>query len=159
MRPSAAPTALLTTSFCGCRPCCKSFLPFCACDRMRTSVRPLGAAISEAAGRYGDPRIGSKSHRRALSPIACSWFSRSRSVRSFCPFGSSLSHTSRTGIMPMDAFRPSCGASRCRISVILLLRQHCPDHTRHLVGERNRHEHLRLARAQPVDPRPFSDPI
>ncbi len=36
-----------------------------ACDRLRTSVRPLVAAMSEAAGRYGDPRIGSKSHRRA----------------------------------------------------------------------------------------------
>ena len=32
---------------------------------MRSSVRPLSAAFSEAAGRYGDQRIGSKSHRRA----------------------------------------------------------------------------------------------
>lgn len=31
--------------FCGCRPSCKSFLPVCACDRLRTSVRPLGVAI------------------------------------------------------------------------------------------------------------------
>ena len=60
------PTGSRTTSFCGCRPWCKSLLPFCACDRLQTSVRPLGAAMSEAAGRYGDPRIGSKSDCRAL---------------------------------------------------------------------------------------------
>ena len=69
---------------------------FCACDRLQTSVRLFEAAISEAAGRYGDPRIGSKSLRRAIAPVACCWFPRSRSVRSFCPFGSSLSHTSST---------------------------------------------------------------
>ena len=33
-------------------------------DRVRSSVRPHFAAFSEAAGRYGDQRIGSKSLRR-----------------------------------------------------------------------------------------------
>lgn len=30
--------------FCGCRPECKSFLDFMCCDRVRSSVRPQGAA-------------------------------------------------------------------------------------------------------------------
>jgi len=30
--------------FCGCRPFCKKFLTFCACDRVRSSVRPFVAA-------------------------------------------------------------------------------------------------------------------
>ena len=34
-------------------------------DRMRSSVRPLCAAFSEAAGRYGDQRIRSISRKRA----------------------------------------------------------------------------------------------
>ena len=36
----------------------RSFLPE-GCDRVRSSVRPLGAASHEAAGRYGDLRVGS----------------------------------------------------------------------------------------------------
>ena len=31
------------------------------CDRVRSSVRPFNAALQEAAGRYGDLRIGSLS--------------------------------------------------------------------------------------------------
>src|SRR3546814_15204317 len=34
-------------------------------ERVRSSVRPLNAAFSEAAGRYGDLRIRSKSFNRA----------------------------------------------------------------------------------------------
>ena len=52
--------------FCGCRPKCKKFLTSQVCDRVRTSVRPLFAAFSEAAGRDGDQRIRSKSNLRAL---------------------------------------------------------------------------------------------
>ena len=51
--------------FCGCRPGCKKFLAVWECDRVRSSVRPHCAAFSEATGRYGDQRIGSKSLRRA----------------------------------------------------------------------------------------------
>ncbi len=50
--------------FCGCRPGCKKFLTDWRSDRVRSSVRPQFAAFSEAAGRYGDQRIGSKSLRR-----------------------------------------------------------------------------------------------
>lgn len=32
------------TIFCGCRSVCKGFLNFCACDRMRSLVRPVLAA-------------------------------------------------------------------------------------------------------------------
>jgi len=42
------------------------FDPF-GCDRVRTSFRPRCAALPEAAGRYGDQRVGSKSVDRALS--------------------------------------------------------------------------------------------
>ena len=53
--------------FCGCRPLCKKLSTLLACDRVRSSVRPRCAALSEAAGRYGDLRIGSKkSVMRAL---------------------------------------------------------------------------------------------
>src|SRR3546814_6822865 len=38
--------------FCGCRPGCKKFLNLWVGDRVRSSVRPLIAAYSEAAGRY-----------------------------------------------------------------------------------------------------------
>ncbi len=50
--------------FCGCRPGCKKFLTDWRSDCVRSSVRPQFAAFSEAAGRYGDQRIGSKSLRR-----------------------------------------------------------------------------------------------
>ncbi len=83
----------LTGCFCGCRPLCKKFLTVRACDRVRTSVRPQYAAFPEAAGRDGDQRIGSTSEERALRLAAACWFSQSGSVRSFCPFRSSSSHT------------------------------------------------------------------
>jgi hypothetical protein len=38
-----------------------------ACDRVRTSFRPRCATFPEAAGRYGDLRIRSKSIERAMS--------------------------------------------------------------------------------------------
>ena len=41
----------------------RSFLTDWWSDRVRSSVRPLRATFSEAAGRYGDQRIGSKSLR------------------------------------------------------------------------------------------------
>ena len=54
-------SSVLGNLFCGCRPECKRYLPFKAYDRVRTSVRPQIAALPEAAGRYGDLQIGSKS--------------------------------------------------------------------------------------------------
>src|SRR6056297_251365 len=33
--------------FCGCRPWCKKFLTLLACDRVRSSVRPLCAAFQK----------------------------------------------------------------------------------------------------------------
>ena len=56
----------LSEVFCGCRPWCKKLLSRLACDRVRSSVRPSCAALSRAAGRHGDQRIGSKSEYRAL---------------------------------------------------------------------------------------------
>ena len=76
--------------FCGCRPLCKRFRLVWSRDRVRSSVRPLCAAHSEAAGRYGDPRIGSKSHARASMLWQLRWFSRSGSVRSFAHSGRRL---------------------------------------------------------------------
>ncbi len=83
-RPSIAPERLIRASllqmlfsirserqlmeqmdFFGCRPLCKRLLTLLACDRVRTSFRPRYAALPEAAGRYGDQRIGSKSTMRA----------------------------------------------------------------------------------------------
>jgi hypothetical protein len=60
--------------FCGCRPLCKSFLTVLACDRVRSSVKPSLAALSEATGQYGDLRIGSKSCSRVLSSKSCTGF-------------------------------------------------------------------------------------
>lgn len=42
---------------------------------------------------------------------------------------------------------------RCRSPVIFLFGEQRPDHARHLVGERNRDEHARLARQHPLQPR------
>ena len=53
----------------------RSFKTDVACDRVRSSVRPLNAAFSEAAGRYGDLRIRSKSVRRAAMLTTLNWFS------------------------------------------------------------------------------------
>ena len=64
---------------------------------MRSSVRPHCTAFSEAAGRYGDQRIGSKSRTRALCLYETYWFSQPRSVRSFRPFRSSSSHPQVSG--------------------------------------------------------------
>ena len=83
--------------FCGCRPGCKKFLTVQESDRVRSSVRPQCAAFSEAAGRYGDQRIGSKSRTRALCLYETYWFSQPRSVRSFRPFRSSSSHPKVSG--------------------------------------------------------------
>jgi hypothetical protein len=94
--------------FCGCRPRCKKYLTVWEGDRVRFSVRPQCAAFSEATGRYGDQRIGSKSRTRALSLYETYWLSQSRSVRSFCPFRSSSSHS------PVSGFRLNC---------LLILRQ------------------------------------
>ncbi len=47
----------------------------CASDRVRSSVRPVSAALSEAAGRYGDLRIRSRSARRVQALQADRWFS------------------------------------------------------------------------------------
>ena len=63
------------------------------CDRVRTFVRPYHAALPRAASQDGDQRIGSKSDTRALGSQFNNWFSQSGSVRSFCPFRSSSSHT------------------------------------------------------------------
>ena len=76
-------------------PVMQESLNLLACDRLRSSFRPLCAAYLEAAGRYGDLRIGSKSCRRAYKLEEPHWFPRSRSVRSLRPFRSSLSHISR----------------------------------------------------------------
>jgi hypothetical protein len=79
--------------FCGCRPWCKKFLIRCASDRVRSSVRPVKCGIREAAGRHGDLRTRAKTDSRAQGLIENDWLSGSRSVRSFCPYGSSPSFT------------------------------------------------------------------
>ena len=84
--PLPAQTQQELRVFCGCRPLCKRFWIRSACDRVRSSVRPMDAAFTEAAGRYGDLRT------------------RSKSVRSFCPYGLP-SHTSLSGFRPI--LRPS----------------------------------------------------
>ena len=45
-----------------------------ACDRVRSSFRPHCAALIEAAGRYGDQRIRSKSLQRAYCTEYCPGF-------------------------------------------------------------------------------------
>lgn len=54
-------------------------------DRVQSSIRPLCAAFSSSAGRYGDQQTGSKSTLRGHSHSlkGSNWFSRSRSIRSF----------------------------------------------------------------------------
>ena len=53
------PPKTLYNRFFGCRPKCKRLSSLSGSDRVRTFFRPLGAALSEAAGRYGDQRIRS----------------------------------------------------------------------------------------------------
>lgn len=74
--------------FCGCRPRCKMSLTLCACDRRAVFCKAFRRGVSDAAGRYGDLRTGSKSGVRVSMLIASCWFSRSGSIRSFRPFGS-----------------------------------------------------------------------
>jgi hypothetical protein len=60
------------SSFFGCRPYCKKFVPLLAFDQVRTFVRPKDAALPKAAGRNGDQRISSRSVVRADNRTASS---------------------------------------------------------------------------------------
>jgi hypothetical protein len=73
-------------------PVMQEHLPFKAYDRVRTSVRPQIATRPEAAGRYGDLRIGSKSEQRVFHSERFTGFPESRSVRSFAHWGRRLLH-------------------------------------------------------------------
>ena len=75
-------------AFCGCRLRCKRSLTLCARDRSAVFCKAFLCGVSGAAGRYGDLRAGSKSGVRVSMLIASCWFFRSRSIRSFRPFGS-----------------------------------------------------------------------
>ena len=99
------------------------------------------AAFQEAAGRDGDLRTGSISSARALRLKNDVWFSRSRSIRSFCPFRSSTSYTSLTDARLCDDAHTSCSHSQRRVSIVFLLCHHCPDRPRHFVRKRDSHQH------------------
>lgn len=76
-----------------------------------------GAAAPQAAGRYGDLRIRSKSSSRACWPREFRWLPQSRSVRSFRPFGALPSHTSVTDAGLRSGAYVSCRRHPCRIAV------------------------------------------
>jgi len=126
----------------------RSFLILLVRDRVRSSFRPRCAALSEAAGRYGDQRIRSKSVDRARRHVARGWFSRSRSVRSLRPFRSSTSHTPSAPAMIII----TCSSCRRRIPVGFILRQHRPDLPGHLVGQCDCDQHLRFPCQHPLYP-------
>ena len=121
-----------------------------ACDRMRSSVRPQFAAFA-TAGRNGDLRIGSKPVRRVGQLSAPSWFSRSRSFRSWRPLGSSTSHAPFTSVgLPSSV---GLCSSPCRITIILSLHKHGPDRACHAVGQGNCDQDLRFSLQHPGQPR------
>ena len=117
-------------------------------------MRPVDTAFTEAAGRYGDLRVGSKSESRALLLMIQGWFSRSRSFRSFSPFGSSPSYTSTFRHRLITALS-SCSRRLRRNAVVLMFCQQCPDRARHLVGQCDRDQHSGLSREHARQPRSF----
>jgi hypothetical protein len=54
---------------CGCPRRCKRSLNGAGDDRVRSCVRPRSAALSHAAGRYGDTQTRRRSKTRALSSL------------------------------------------------------------------------------------------
>ena len=128
----------------------------CASDRVRSSVRPVNAALSEAAGRYGDLRIRSKSVRRAQA-------APSRSLVFLVQICSIILPIQVVAFLPplsdvrqlFSACRSCCCLSQN--SIILILRQHGPYCPRHLVGQSDRHEQPRLSRRHASQPRTFWD--
>lgn len=97
-----------------------------ACDRVRSPIR-------EAAGRYGDLRCGSKLLCRADALIEPNWFSRSRSLRSFCPFKVPVSYTLRFLRLQVLSSKPLCNSDLRRISKALLFGEHCQDGACHFI--------------------------
>lgn len=82
-------------------------------------MRPVDTAFTEATGRYGDLRVGSKSQSRALLLMLQGWFSRSRSFRSFAHSGRRL----LTPLFPtlgLPTTPSSCCWRLCRNSIILM---------------------------------------
>jgi hypothetical protein len=61
--------ALARKVMCGCPRRCKRSFDGAGDDRVRSCVRPRSAALSHAAGRYGDTQTRRRSKKRALSPL------------------------------------------------------------------------------------------
>lgn len=118
-------------------------------DRVRSSLRPLIAAFQEAAGRYGDLRIGCISSARAFELENDVWFSRSRSFDHCAHSGRRLPTPSLTEASSCGDAYPSCSHDSRRISIIFFLRHHRPDRPRHFVPKRDRDQHERLAVQHP----------
>lgn len=123
----------------------------CAGDRARSSVRPLRCGLSEAAGRYGDPRNRSKSDDRACSLEGQRWFSRPRSKRSFCPCSRQLLTSLSPAFVTCAAvhLRYDCAS---RFSVVFVSCQHRPDSTCHFVSQSNCDQHVGLSFFPSVSP-------
>ncbi len=128
----------------------------CAGDRARSSVRPLQCGLSEAAGRYGDPRNRSKSDDRACSLEGQRWFPCPRSKRSFCPCSRRLLTSLSPAFVACAAVHLRCDCAS-RFPVVFVSCQHCPDSACHFVGQSNCDQHLGLSFHQFRQPDPIGD--
>ena len=126
----------------GCPRWCKRFLNFRACDRMRSCIRPLVAAVDTAAGRYGDARTKGRSTNRAHRLLHKDCFVWSGSFRSFSLTVHRSPHTLKSRVLMSVALR-SC--HRCRGSVVHLLRHHGPQTAGHLIRQCHGNKHTWFA--------------
>jgi hypothetical protein len=143
-------------TLCGCRPRSKRLFADERSDRVRSCVRPLMCGLSSAAGQDGDLRIGSKSSTRAQGSVGRSGFPGPDLVDRCAHSGRRLL-TPPSPVSDVSHLHRSCSGSQRRIPVILALRQHGPDCAGHLVRQRDRDQHLRLALQHPCQPRACGD--
>ncbi len=152
-RPASGPTAgdlvfLANASlvlppylFCGCRPWRKR-VSIRVCRRSSTVFcKAFGRGISEAAGRYGDLRIRSKSMGRALALVESTGFPNP-DLFDLVPIRI-VAFSRPLHPRPLAALR-SCSCGLGWNSIIFAFCQHGPHCARHLLGQRDRHEHPRL---------------
>jgi hypothetical protein len=111
----------------------------------------IGAALSKAAGRYGDLRNGSKSAKRALRSQLISGFPGPDLFDHFAHSGHRLLTPPYRRWLFAVSIR-SRRHSHHRISILFLFRQHRPDFPGHLVRQGDRHQHPRFPRQHPSQP-------
>ena len=126
------------------------FLMAQACDRVRSCIRPLYAALMSP--RAGMAMRGPEAYQQTEFDGSCTYtaFSDPDLVDPLPLLFSDLL-TPPTCRDEMASFERSCHR-RHRVPVILLLRHHGPEATCHLVGQRDCGDHAWLAGQQALQP-------